>query len=510
MSAPVNAEYGSEDTIDYKEKIDSPAPSSLAHVDEVPQKDWTDEEENAVRRKLDFILMPLLMLGFFIFQIERGNISNALTSTLLKDVGIDQDQFNTGQGLLYLGIVLLEIPSQVVLQKVGPARWISFQILAFGLVATFQAWMTGYGSYLATRILLGVTESGYIPGSLYTISMFYKRSELASRNASFFLGSGLASAVTGLFAYGILRLDGTRGLAGWQWLFIIEGSMACGIAFLFFFLLPASPASPVPFLFPRMPYFTERQKYILRQRVILDDAQKVNSAGHIGLKAIWATLSNWRVWPHVLIAICLISPTGALGTYAPTLIRSFGFETLKSNALSSVSGWIGLCITFTFGVISDKSSRRGLTTITAISFFWLWWVVFQSVSLGTNKWLKYAFLVLTQGFNAAYHPLNASWLSLNQVTPQERSIAMACFVSAANIGGAVGSQLLRKDDAPTYHRGFRVCVALVSLGLATAIAQHVQYRLSNRRLEARRVELGVDAEKADRGLIDEVRRPYVP
>lgn len=87
-----------------------------------------------------------------------------LTDGFLKDVGITQDQFNTGNSLLFLGIILLEIPSNYCLQIIGPRIWISFQVLAFGLVATLQAFQSGYGSYLATRILLGVTECGYIPG----------------------------------------------------------------------------------------------------------------------------------------------------------------------------------------------------------------------------------------------------------------------------------------------------------------------------------------------------------
>lgn len=162
------------------------------------------------------------------------------------DVGITQDQFNTGQALLYLGIILLEIPSNYCLQLLGPSIWISFQVFAFGLVATLQSFQKGYGGYLASRIMLGVVECGYIPGalgegsdssvriqtdvnsdipkgSLYVISTFYKRSELAARNSFFFLGSGLASATTGLLAYGILPLgDRFPSRHGWQWMMISE------------------------------------------------------------------------------------------------------------------------------------------------------------------------------------------------------------------------------------------------------------------------------------------------
>jgi hypothetical protein len=175
----------------------------------------------------------------------------------------------------------------------------------------------------------GCVESGFIPGSLYIISTFYKREELAARNAAFFLGSGLASAVTGLFAFAILRHAGAGGYAGWQLLFIIEGCLAIGVAIFFFLVLPQSPQAPTPFLFPRLHYFNERQRYILAARVIHDDARKAEASKHISVKEIAATVTNPRVLPHVLLAITLIAPTAALGSYVPTLIKSFGFDTLK-------------------------------------------------------------------------------------------------------------------------------------------------------------------------------------
>lgn len=111
------------------------------------------------------------------------------------------------------------------------------------------------------------------------------------------------------------------------------------------------------------------------------------------------------------------------------------------------------------------------------------WLSVQSESSTSNRWAKYATLTLTSGYSVCWHPLNATWLSLNQKTPQQRAIAMAMFVMAANLGGLIGSQLLRANDAPTYPTGFRVTVCLVAFGNACAIFQHFQYRWSNKRNE---------------------------
>ena len=186
--------------------------------------------------------------------------------------------------------------------------------MAFGLVATCQAFQHDYASFLVTRILLGFTECGFIPGALYTLSTYYKRSELATVTAVFFLGNTLASATSGLLAYGILPL-GTKypRYHGWQWLMIVEGSMALFVSCLLITFLPRSPIRPRPLFLP-ICYFTEREEMIVARRVILDDQAKSDSTRRLAMKEVFGTLGNWRIWPHVLMAIAYIAPTSALGT----------------------------------------------------------------------------------------------------------------------------------------------------------------------------------------------------
>ena len=147
--------------------------------------------------------MPLLTLVFFALNLDRGNIGNALTDNFLKDVGITQFQYNIGQQLLSAGIVILEIPSNLLLYRFGPRTWISGQIFAWGLVATFQAFQKGLGAYLSTRLLLGLCEAGFIPGGLYVLSTYYKKEETGRRFAIYFFGNNLATACAGLLAYGM-------------------------------------------------------------------------------------------------------------------------------------------------------------------------------------------------------------------------------------------------------------------------------------------------------------------
>jgi MFS family permease len=139
-------------------------------------------------------------------------------------------------------------------------------------VATFQAFQHGVGAFMATRLLLGLCESGFIPAGLYTITRWYKREETSKRFSWFFIGNMLAQASGGLLAYGVLHMRGVANLAGWQWLFILEGIFTILVGFVFFSLMPSGPANPVSR--GKIRWFTESESRILIQRVLLDDPTK--------------------------------------------------------------------------------------------------------------------------------------------------------------------------------------------------------------------------------------------
>lgn len=164
--------------------------------------------------------MPLLVAGFFVLQLDRSNISNALTDTITQDLGITRNDVNLGSQLMLAGIVIAEIPSNIILQRIGAPWWLTIQMLIWGTIALTQAWVTNIHSFLATRFLLGIFEGGYIPGGQYMLALFYTREELALRTAIFYFGNYSATATGSLIAAGILNMGGTVGLSGWQWLFI--------------------------------------------------------------------------------------------------------------------------------------------------------------------------------------------------------------------------------------------------------------------------------------------------
>jgi len=152
------------------------------------------------------------------------NLASALTDGFAKDIAVNQNTINLGNQLMFLGIVVLEIPSNVILQRVGPRKWISAQVFIFGAVATLQVFVKNKSGFLVSRSFLGLCEAGYIPGGIYTLSTWYTKRELAKRVAVFFFGMFGGNAISPVLASGILQLGGRGGMKGWQWLFLRESN----------------------------------------------------------------------------------------------------------------------------------------------------------------------------------------------------------------------------------------------------------------------------------------------
>lgn len=166
--------------------------------------------------RLDCVLMTCLMLGFFALQLDKTNISSAITTGFTEELGISNNIVNSGNQLQFAAIVIFEIPSNMILSKFGASRWLSFECFSWGMIATFQAFMTNKASFYGTRFLLGTFEAGYLAGSLVVIGSFYTKTEVAMRMTILYTSNYLAAGTSSLIAAGIFKLDGVAGLHDWQ------------------------------------------------------------------------------------------------------------------------------------------------------------------------------------------------------------------------------------------------------------------------------------------------------
>lgn len=369
---------------------------------------WQISDEKRAVRKIDMTVLPLLFLGLLVFQLDRMNLASALTAGYRETLNIDQSTVNLGNQMMYLGTVVLEVPFNLILQRLGPRKWIAAQVLVFGVVATMQVFVRDRNGYLVIRSLLGLTEAGYIPGSIYTLSTWYRKRELGTRLAVFFFGMFGGNALSPILASGILQMDGVRGLAGWQWLFLLEGMLTLVVGLLLLLALPGSPDVPRPLLTKGLVAFSEEDRYILRGRLVEDDLER--HAGSKGVAIPWKlvrqTVLHYKRWPSLLSTFCVFATWSPLTTYTPSIYVDLGFDRTAANALATVGASLALVVVFLFARLSDRTNRRGLCVMIAQICYLISLIVARQAQPSVGRWGKWGLWTAVNAFAVGYHPIH--------------------------------------------------------------------------------------------------------
>lgn len=166
--------------------------------------------------RLDLVLLPILFIGLFALQLDKGNISYIITTSFTTDIGITTDNVNYGNQLMLAAIVIFEIPFNMVLSRIGPSLWLVIQMFIWGTVATSQVAIRNLAGFYASRFFLGMWEAGYLAGSLSILASFYTRREMAMRVAVVYIGNYFASGIGGLIAGAVFKIPESTGLKQWQ------------------------------------------------------------------------------------------------------------------------------------------------------------------------------------------------------------------------------------------------------------------------------------------------------
>lgn len=450
-----------------------------------PTMTWTQEEERRVVRKTDLALLSALCCMMFGLQLDRGNLSNALTDGFLKDLKLSTNDYNNGTTIQLVCFLAAEFPVQLLTKRFGFRKVLPIMMMMWGTVSWAQAWIYNRPTFYITRALIGACEGGFLPGTILFATYFYKSYELGTRLAVFWSTLNIARVVSALLAAGILQMRGIHGKPGWFWLFLLEGLLTFVIAVVCFFYLPQSPVSTKSVLC-RKSWYTEREEKIMINRLLRDDPAK----GLTGIKepasladicAAWTDKSMWGLYFLGLIAYIPATPVQAYLSYNLRVVG--GFTTFQSNMLTTVSA-AAQVITM---LILAKSSQR-FKERTWHCFFGEFWILPCLIALQTLPdsqklpWERFALATLISGY-PYFHPILSAWISENSFSVKKRALTAATYNVIVQIGSLVGSQIYRADDAPYYHRGNKVLISFCAAALAILLGQNQFLKLLNRRKE---------------------------
>ncbi|KAL4883282.1 Peroxin-3-domain-containing protein [Aspergillus karnatakaensis] len=436
----------------------------------------TQTTERKLMAKVDWHVVPCLCIMYLLAFLDRVNISNAAVLGMTNDLGIvEGTKYNTALTIFFVPYIIFEIPSNILLKKLRPHVWLSLCMFLFGLVTVTQGLVTNWGGLMTTRWFLGMFETGMFPGCFYLLGMWYKRSEAQKRFSFFFSSTTLAGAFGGVLATGLGKMHGVANLAGWRWVFIIEGLLTCVVAFILFFFLPDFPEEAK--------WLTEEERVYMRAKLAKDSGSAGNDSS-MGLRDVLAVFKDCKQdlywWFDVFWTDCygLRIPHPPAGRIAD---RLSAIETQLYSIPPWASAFVfSMCIAF----ISDKFQHRLAFTIIPMLISMAGLGILMNVHGQANRNVQYgALFLVTAGVYSAM-PVVVCWYAMNLGGHRRRSVGTAWQVGFGNIGGIVATySFLAEDKATFYRTGFTIGVSFLAFSCACCIAYFLAVWHQNKQRE---------------------------
>jgi ACS family tartrate transporter-like MFS transporter len=388
--------------------------------------------ERRVVRKVTWRLMPYLFLLYTVAYIDRINVGVAQLR-MSEDLKLDPAVFGFGLGVFFVGYFLFEVPSNVILARVGARIWIARIMVFWGMVSTAMMFVSGVKSFYLLRFLLGAAEAGFFPGVLYYLTRWFREKDRAKAISLFMTAATLAGVFTPLSG-ALLRMEGVAGLHGWQWLFLIEGVPAILLGLSVLFLMTESPESARWLSAEEASWLAEQ---LARERAGRGDRHATT---------LLAALSHPRVWHLTSVYFLLV--TGAYGfeLWMPGIVKALtkGSD-FEATLIAAIPAVIAAAAMVVIGRHSDRSGERrwhvALSMLVASAAFLL------AAQLERPVLALAALCVAWSGLKSCQGPFWA--IPPTFLTGPAAAGGIALINSVANLGGQVGPWMvgvLRKNS----------------------------------------------------------------
>ncbi|MGF6917492.1 MFS transporter [Paraburkholderia sp. 40] len=383
----------------------------------------TSELESRVSRKLMLRIIPFVMLLYFVSFLDRVNVGFAALS-MNKAIGLSPTAFGLGGGLFFIGYFLFEVPSNLILHKVGARRWIARVMVSWGLVSLASAFVVGPTSFYALRFILGVAEAGFFPGIILYLSLWFPARQRAVAAAWFMAAAPISTAIGSPISGAIMKLPPIAGLVDWQMLYILEALPAIILGFCVLKYLTDKPAQ-AEWLQP------EERDWLIARLKLEADARHAH-AGHTA--GALSALRDPRVLALALIYFGTSAGLYTLGLWAPLIIRQYGFGTFETGLLAGVPSVLAVIAMVLWAKHSDRTDERTWHVVIPCALACFGFVFAGNAT--TALMIVLALVVVNVGISAAKAPLWAMPSMFLSGAGAAAGIAM--INSIGNLGGFVG------------------------------------------------------------------------
>ena len=418
----------------------------------------TEADQEAVgrsaQRKAGLRLIPVIAIGYGLAYIDRLNLSFA-SLQMNRDLHFSASVYGFGAGLFFIGYALCEVPSNLLLLRFGAKRWLARIMFTWGLLATATMFVRTPLEFDVVRLLLGIAEAGFFPGVIYYLTLWFPSRMRARAVSRFYIALPLSSVVMGSLAGWLLGLGGKLGLAGWQWLFLVEGMPAVFFSFVILKMLPDNPGKAA--------WLTPEEKAWLQSQLKADSQQ-----AHLGHEAgVMQALLSPKVWMIGAYFFCALTTSYAYGFSAPAILQGVtGWSTANVGYLVAGFGFAGAAAMLLNSADSDRSGERAWHCILPCTVMAAGFVI---ASYARAPWLVvFALAASFICFQAMLGPANA--LPMQFLAGRAAAAGIAAMNSITMFSGFVGPYWmgLMKDATGSYQAGLRG-LALPALGAAAVM-----------------------------------------
>ncbi|MES2993676.1 MAG: MFS transporter [Pseudomonadota bacterium] len=306
--------------------------------------------------KVSWRIMPLLLVCYLIAYLDRINIGYAQLQ-MKQTLTFSDAAYGLGAGIFFIGYFLFEVPSNLMLEKIGARKTLLRIMFCWGIVASWMMFVTTPTEFYIARFLLGVFEAGFFPGVVLYLTFWYPPARRAQMIALFMTATTLAAVIAGPLCGGIMKyMDGVNGWHGWQWLFLTQGLPASVLGIVAYLYLQDKPEDAK--------WLSTGEKKLLRDHLDHDQAL-VQTGKHT---SVWQLLRDPSVYLLSLVYFLLLGATYTMVFWAPTLIKSWGVSDLfMIGLLSSIPNVAGVIAMVMFGRSSDRRKERRWHFVTCVT-----------------------------------------------------------------------------------------------------------------------------------------------
>jgi ACS family tartrate transporter-like MFS transporter len=415
-------------------------------------------EERAIR-KVTWRLIPFLMLLYLVAFLDRINVGFAAL-TMNRDIGLTSQMFGLGSGIFFLGYFVFEVPSTVILHKVGVRFWIGRVMITWGLVSVAMAFTQGPISFYVLRFLLGLAEAGFFPGIILYLSYWFPSNHRSAVTAMFMAAAPAAGFIGSPVSAALMQLNGALGLRGWQWLFLLEGLPALVLGFITFRFLTDRPAVAA--------WLSQDEREWLSSAIEQEESSIKDPRSH----SAWRTLADWKVLALSLAYFGTSAGLYTIGFWAPLIVKRLGFSVFNVGLLVAIPNLIAIVGMILWSRNSDRTKERyGHAAIACL-------IAAVGMALaaraGSSAFLAIAGLSLTAfGVSAAKPPLWCIPTTFFAGTAAAASIGL--INSLGSLGGFAGPYMIGSANgiSGNFTRGLYLVGGTLIVSAVTIILMRV-------------------------------------